>query len=98
MAPGKLDAKEQYLFKYIFSVLFPMLSFFFILGYFAHFYDSPLAFVGGAFSTIGTAKILKFLKTRFSKPPRDPASFGKWAIITGRSIGWPPLGQQSQPG
>jgi len=80
-----LDAKERHIVTYVLGVLIPMMGSFFYVCYRLGWMESPLKVLGAWFVYWYGYKTLRYLTLTYGKPPRDPLSYGKWAVITGGS-------------
>ncbi len=84
-----LDVKEKNLIKFIAKRLIPILAAFFSFGSYMELWDQPVRLLGYCLLAVWLIKILNrvLLFVRVKLAPRDPLSYGKWAIVTGATAG-----------
>jgi hypothetical protein len=84
-----LDVKEKNLIKFIAKRLIPILLIFCSFASYMELWAQPVRLLGFCLVAIWiikiTRRIILFLRVKLF--PRDPLSYGKWAIVTGATAG-----------
>ena len=84
-----LDVKEKNLIKFIVKRLVPILIVFFSFASYMELWNQPVRLLGFCLLAVWLIKFLNlalyFVRAKLF--PRDPLSYGKWAIVTGATAG-----------
>jgi len=84
-----LDVKEKNLIKFIVKRLVPILIVFFSFASYMELWNQPVRLLGFSLLAVWLIKFLNlalyFVRAKLF--PRDPLSYGKWAIVTGATAG-----------
>lgn len=84
-----LDVKEKNLIKFILKRLVPILIVSFSFASYMELWDQPVRLLGFSLLAVWLVKFLNLALyfARVKLFPRDPLSYGKWAIVTGATAG-----------
>ena len=81
-----LDVKEKALIQFVAKVTIPLAIILGPLVAYTGIWEHPLWLVGAITMAIQVIKILRYVMEKITRRRKNVLSYGKWAIVTGKSI------------